>query len=847
MVRQPLLHTERNGDRSLSSAEIEVALQAWLTILEPADWGFCITDPKGNTLAGMNPAFATMHGYTVDELVGQSIEFVKAPEVRESLSEHHRLADERGHYTYEPLHLRKDGTTFPVLASITVAKDEQGAVLYRIVCVQDISERKQAEAALRETERQFYDAFLTGPNVMHVIRKRDGRIVAANERFLERTGCTREEVIGRTINEIGLDVEASDPETAQRELQKTGAVNGMEVHVRLKTGEAGDVLVSGSDVDWAGEPCLLVISSSVTERKRAEEALLESETKFRTITETIGGIAFIIDASSLLYMNSEAERITGYSRAELASMSFLDLIHPDHRALGQERVLAELRGERVPKHYELLIVTKSGEERWLEFSGGRIDYKGQPAIAGSAFDVTERKRTEEALRESEERYRTLVESALDLICEVHHDQLVYVSPGSRDVLGFEPEELIGTSVFDIVDPRYHGQMVEAAETVAESDRPARAVHKVRHKNGEWRWLETVGNTFGEHRGVVISRDITERKQAEEALRESEAMNRALLETVPDVIFRVSREGVCLDLIPGKDLEPLLPPAEFIGRSAVDIVPEELAREAMANVEQALETGETQRFEFSLEAGGALRLLECRLVAMGSDEALAIVREITEQRRAQEALGQSEERFRMLAEHANDMIYRYRFGEDGGFEYVSPSVTTIAGYTPEDYYADPDFHDKIIHPDDKEKFQQSIDDGVIATVELRWFRKDGSVIWAEQRNVFIYDEAGEVVAVQGIIRDITERKRAEEVLQQARDELESRVEASMERGAAYGLTFREFTVLHLLAEGGADKEIALELGITARTIGKHVARILSKMKAASRTEAVSRAFREGLLS
>jgi DNA-binding NarL/FixJ family response regulator len=120
------------------------------------------------------------------------------------------------------------------------------------------------------------------------------------------------------------------------------------------------------------------------------------------------------------------------------------------------------------------------------------------------------------------------------------------------------------------------------------------------------------------------------------------------------------------------------------------------------------------------------------------------------------------------------------------------------------------------------------------------------VWLEVKVTALRDEDGRMVGILGISRDISERKRAEEALQKTREELESRVERRMRRGSAYGLTFRELTVLHLVVAGKSDKEIAAVLGISALTASKHLGNILRKMGASSRTEAGVRAVKEGLL-
>ena len=143
------------------------------------------------------------------------------------------------------------------------------------------------------------------------------------------------------------------------------------------------------------------------------------------------------------------------------------------------------------------------------------------------------------------------------------------------------------------------------------------------------------------------------------------------------------------------------------------------------------------------------------------------------------LQEKEARFRRLAENAPDMIFRYEYVPRPGFTYVNPACTAITGYTPEEYYADPDLDFKIIYPDDRQLLVTVAHNNVasVAPVILRWVHKDGSLVWTEHRNVPVFDEAGNLVALEGIVRDITERKRAQEAVENS----EKRFRALIENG------------------------------------------------------------------
>ena len=137
--------------------------------------------------------------------------------------------------------------------------------------------------------------------------------------------------------------------------------------------------------------------------------------------------------------------------------------------------------------------------------------------------------------------------------------------------------------------------------------------------------------------------------------------------------------------------------------------------------------------------------------------------------------ETDDRFHLLAEHAQDVIFRYRIAPPRGFEYVNPAVTSLTGYTPEEHYADPDLGLKIVHPDDRESLQSQLQaDSAGGLLTVRWVRKDGGVVWTEQHNAPIYGDDGTLIAIEGIARDVTQRKRSEAALRSLQDEFISSI-------------------------------------------------------------------------
>ncbi|MBI4497865.1 MAG: PAS domain S-box protein [Chloroflexi bacterium] len=284
---------------------------------------------------------------------------------------------------------------------------------------------------------------------------------------------------------------------------------------------------------------------------------------------------------------------------------------------------------------------------------------------------------------------------------------------------------------------------------------------------------------GEVEGHVLVRALRyaiERKRAETALRASEERFRSLLQTAPSVILALSPDGRIVEF--NQEAERLYGRTreEVLGQDYLAaFLPEAVRNAVAADMANVLGGAPTRGFENPVRGSDGRervlvwnvdRVLDCQ----GQPVAiLAVGQDITARKRAEEDLRASEERFRLLAETAQDTNFRYRLVPTPGAEYVSPAATTMFGYTPEEYYADPALIFNVVHPDDRPLLEAHLRNPAAAPApSLRWIRKDGTTIWTEQRIVPLVDAAGNVVAIQGICRDVTERVRTEQALRRWAD-------------------------------------------------------------------------------
>ena len=238
----------------------------------------------------------------------------------------------------------------------------------------------------------------------------------------------------------------------------------------------------------------------------------------------LGAAAFIFQDTALCYVNPATEVLTGYSRDELLAMSFWAIVHPDDRELVKQRGLARQRGEPVPWHYSARIQRKDGAVRVVEFSAGMITHEGRAAVLGTVIDVTERRAADERLRESERRFRTLTDNSSDIVLVADaNGRMRYLGAAIERVLGFRPDELVGHDGLERIHRNDREQVRTAYASLAQhAGGRVTAVYRVRHRDGSWRWLESIGtNLLADPAvcGIIInSRDVTDREEAIAAYR-----------------------------------------------------------------------------------------------------------------------------------------------------------------------------------------------------------------------------------------------------------------------------------------------------------------------------------------
>ncbi|MGA2466655.1 MAG: PAS domain-containing protein [Thermodesulfobacteriota bacterium] len=310
-----------------------------------------------------------------------------------------------------------------------------------------------------------------------------------------------------------------------------------------------------SGYDRPDQEAVETLSVAIVEalkRKRAEEALHESEEKYRILVENANEAIVVAQDGTLKFVNPKTMDILGYSKEELTSMPFVEFIHPDDREMVTERHLKRLRDESVPLVYPFRITDKNGNIRWVEINAVKIEWEGRAATLNFLSDITDRKWAEEALQESKELFeKTFISQrdAIFLLDAINPPTILDCNPAATEVFGYTRQEMVGRTtdflhVDETAQKEFQGQL---SPTIAERGFMHLFEFRMRRKDGKVFPTEHSVIPLEDEQGkrigwVSVVRDITEAKRAKEELIEREMFNFALFEYNPIQTVVVDLEG-----------------------------------------------------------------------------------------------------------------------------------------------------------------------------------------------------------------------------------------------------------------------------------------------------------------
>ncbi|NUN63957.1 EAL domain-containing protein [Pseudanabaena biceps] len=382
---------------------------------------------------------------------------------------------------------------------------------------------------------------------------------------------------------------------------------------------------------------------------------------------------------------------------------------------------------------------------------------------------------QEALRQSETRFRNMAANVPGAIFRYllrpdGSDAVIYMSNGCNEIFEFPAEAVVSDAslLWQMIHPDDQERIYASVMVSARTLEPWSFQWRCITKSGKLKWLESAGRPEQQPNGDIIwdtlILDISDRHDAEEKLRYANETNQALIDAIPDLIIHVNRDGFYLGGIGSDEIEFAVFPEDLVGKKISDVLEPQLAQERMYFVEKAFATGEVQFHEYRINIRGKWRCEEARIVVSGKNEAIMLIRDITDRKTAELALQESETRYRLLSENTNDLVCLH--DPDGRYNYVSPSCETLLGYRYDEMIGCDPY--ALLHPDDCDRLRQDthaqalLGKSVPSTYRIR--QKSGNYIWFETLTKPIMDKNGTIIQLQTTSRDVTERIQAQAKLE-----------------------------------------------------------------------------------
>lgn len=795
-------------------------------IFENAREGIFQSTPEGQYLVA-NPALARMHGYDSPEALIAGCQDISHQIYADPLrrEEFKLLLETAGVVTDFEMKTRlKDGSNLWVSVNARAVRDAEGMILYYEGTGQDITDRKRAQeksAAFATLARKLSGAS-TQVTAARIIAETARDLFGWDACNLDLYDAERDwvfpllniDTVDGQEQEITPLIQAGPPTARGRRVMNghaelllrkepiefdadsvpfgdTNRPSASVMSVPIQNGpNVIGMLSIQSYTPSAYDETALKDCVSLAEhcgealnRIHAEGLLHESEERFRQLTEHLEDVVWIADRefTRVLYINPAYEKIFGRSSESLYTdlPSWLDAVHPDDRDLVSQMLEQQRKGEYVPLEYR--IVRPDGSIRWILRRAFPIrDQKGDIyRVAGVGQDITERKRVQDELRKSEEELRLFNLATNDMFWnrDFSTGSVVRFSTGFKRVFGYAELEIDPTNSWweDRLHPEDRQRVIDAIQSaVQHGEKTCAFEYRFRRRDGSYATLsdrayivrDELGNAV---RAMGAMTDITERKEAVEALRESEERYRDLVENSRELICTHDLNGLVLSANPATALALEYELDEYVGKKTIrDILVPEVRHQFDEYMARLRQDGATSGVMFVKTKSGETRTWEyynsLRTEGVTAPVVRGMARDITEERRARKALRQSEERYRELFENSRDAIYLHDMS--GRYLSVNSAAVELSGYSRDEILGKKftDFVSAEFIQDIQDNFVKKLGTVGATMYEIEIIKKNGKSVPVEVSSRMLYKE-DVPVGVQGTIRDISERKKTQAILRE----------------------------------------------------------------------------------
>ena len=668
--------------------------------------------------------------------------------------------------------ISKDGKEILIADSSAPIRNELGKIEGAVLIFRDKTAENYSEKIIRESEARLKRAESV-TKAGHWELHPDSGDMVISEGASKIYGLNETQLKVSNIQKMALHEYRSKLDNAMRRLIDQGEL--LDIEFKIKKADTGEIADVHSIAEYDKEKNIVFgIVQDITKTKQYEIALKDSEFKFRTLVENIKiGIYYSDFTGTFLYGNREAEEIVGYNRENLVGKNFIELKLLDQKQKIKAALLLgkNLIGKSTGPD-EFIITRKDGTQRIVEISTNVINTGSQKVVCGVVVDITERKQSEEALIMSENKYRYLFDNNPQPMWIYDLESLAFLEVNGSAILnyGYSRNEFLKMTIKDIrPEEDINALLEDVANTYKEINRAGIWRHK--KKNGEIIFVEIVSHLIKYEKRtarLVLANDITERKLAEEALKESYEFNKSLLKTIPFGMSIVDETG---NIIFISDSFKNIFKEEAVGKKCWDLYRDDKTQCGDCPLKKDINIGETLELESeNILNGKTFQISHTAMIYQGKKAVLEIFQDITERKEAERTIDLLAQAVRSTSDcisltdiNNNILFVNESFLKTYGYEekeLIGQNIELVRAFN------NPEPPAEVIKN---------------ATLQNGWFgellnrKKDGTVFPISLSTSSVLNDKGEPYALIGITRDITDYKKAEEELHKYRNHLEDLVE------------------------------------------------------------------------